>query len=266
MEIQEVAVIARDSSRNLADMTQRAADQQLRQEATARQMNEMLLRLQNLGEIQRQAFLRPQNLNFESTPANMSLVSIDEIVAAPASHLTKQGKHPFHGYGVRVRATPYRRVECTNGCHCACHKISKARSPNFLHSVIGSLFIGYSVPILNSCDVPSCQRRAKPMVKVNYHFPLWLLARSISVGGLFPNVGPERLLGIYRTIPLGSLSLRLAIKGDLPGLARMMHEGAAHANDANTNNYSLLEVSENFAARLQQPLLKSQRRQSTTDI
>jgi hypothetical protein len=106
------------------------------------------------------------------------------------------------------------------------------------------------------------------MVKVDYHFPLWLLTRSISVRGLFPrNDGPELLLKIYRTVPLGNLPLRLAIKGDLPGLTKLLDEGVANVNDSNTNYYSLLEVSENFFPT--PPLvyfgkmLSWQRRQST---
>jgi hypothetical protein len=229
-----------------------AAEQQLRHEAATHQINEMLVQLQASGESQKQAFQHLHNSVSELIDAKTSSWDNAETAAAISSQTTRQMEHQPN-WGVRLMATQYDGLNCSNDCRCSCHNISRFKSPSFLQTVIGSLCVGYlDMPILSRCDMRSCRRRARPMIKVEYRFPLWLLFRSISIMAcLVWNVGPQLLLRTYRTVPLGNLPLRLAIKGDLPGLAKLINERVAYVNDANANNYSLLEVGENSASCLE---------------
>lgn len=67
-------------------------------------------------------------------------------------------------------------------CHCQCHQYSQAKTPGWMRSVFGSVFVRYnSVPFLNTraCDSSSGQQRSETSVQLQYIFPQWLLARAV---------------------------------------------------------------------------------------
>ena len=74
------------------------------------------------------------------------------------------------------------RAACDAGCLCTCHFYNRIRSPAFLNSILGTLFIGYRAQALvrQVCSDVACRARANGTV-CTYTFPSWLLKCAISV-------------------------------------------------------------------------------------
>lgn len=74
------------------------------------------------------------------------------------------------------------RASCDAGCLCTCHFYNRIRSPAFLNSILGTLFIGYRAKALlrQVCSDAACRARANGTV-CTYTFPSWLLKCAISV-------------------------------------------------------------------------------------
>lgn len=89
---------------------------------------------------------------------------------------------------------------CGAACRCRCHKYNSLQIPSLLHSILGSLYIGYrSSPWLRqACDSSECQLKAREVAFV-YRFPTWLTTRVLA-GSLkcAQNQGPELLLRVMR--------------------------------------------------------------------
>ena len=45
---------------------------------------------------------------------------------------------------VGIKVASFSRAPCTPWCSCVCHTESRLRSPRFLDSVLGALFVGYA--------------------------------------------------------------------------------------------------------------------------
>lgn len=74
------------------------------------------------------------------------------------------------------------RQTCPPNCKCQCHRTSYARSPGWLSSVMGSLFVQYkSIPILGmkKCDTPLCQSASQSSLHLQWCFPRWLITRVL---------------------------------------------------------------------------------------
>ena len=89
-------------------------------------------------------------------------------------------------------------------CNCSCHSYSRFRSPNFLDSVLGSLFIGYqnSPWLMQACNNLYCRSHCRSKSKrtlCTYTFPAWLL-RGVVMAKLSHNSsrGPELCLRVMR--------------------------------------------------------------------
>ena len=80
-----------------------------------------------------------------------------------------------------------RRQKCDAWCSCKCHKHVRKQTPDILQSILGRLFVGYvGLPALTpSCFVNKCQRRSDGLLEINYLFPLWFLARIMSISLAF---------------------------------------------------------------------------------
>ena len=80
-----------------------------------------------------------------------------------------------------------RQHKCDASCDCSCHIHTRARSPQMLQSLVGSLFVGYiCLPALASkCSVPKCQRSSEGFLQIDYLFPPWFLARMVSMAMTF---------------------------------------------------------------------------------
>lgn len=74
------------------------------------------------------------------------------------------------------------RQTCPPNCRCQCHRTSYARTPEWLSSVMGSLFVQYKgLPILgiNKCDAPLCKSASESSIQLQWCFPRWLVARAV---------------------------------------------------------------------------------------
>ena len=89
---------------------------------------------------------------------------------------------------------------CDTDCACACHRRNSIRSPNFLNTVLGNLFINYQVCPWSSqvCNKPSCGNKSS-RVTYTYAFPRWLMHRILVMNLSFSHrQGPEMNLRIWR--------------------------------------------------------------------
>ena len=80
-----------------------------------------------------------------------------------------------------------RQHRCDASCDCNCHIHTRARSPQMLQSLVGSLFVGYTgLPALAStCSNAKCRRTSEGFLQIDYLFPPWFLARMISMAMRF---------------------------------------------------------------------------------
>lgn len=98
------------------------------------------------------------------------------------------------------------RETCPPNCRCQCHRTSYARTPEWLTSVMGSLFVQYkSLPMLGikKCNMPLCKSASRSSIQLQWCFPRWLVARalvaSISWGSINDD-GAALFLKIPRSI------------------------------------------------------------------
>ncbi|KAI0118337.1 ankyrin [Nemania sp. FL0031] len=101
---------------------------------------------------------------------------------------------------IQFQATLVR--ECPSTCNCNCHHFKHSRSPTWLATLIGNLFLQYNtIPVFKrpTCDKLVCTAKSLPSVRLYYAFPQWLVARSIEL-----NVSWSSLFG-----PGSSLHIRV---------------------------------------------------------
>ncbi|KAL2674215.1 hypothetical protein Neosp_012665 [[Neocosmospora] mangrovei] len=63
-----------------------------------------------------------------------------------------------------------------------CHRTSYVRTPGWLNSAMGSLFVQYnSLPMLGikKCDTPLCKSASQSSLHLQWCFPRWLIARAL---------------------------------------------------------------------------------------
>lgn len=72
-----------------------------------------------------------------------------------------------------VRVHRELHLSCDPRCPCICHRERKGRTPDFLSSLVGRLFVGYSGTPTGSvrCSVRSCKNSVTFDAKVTYIFP-----------------------------------------------------------------------------------------------
>ena len=82
---------------------------------------------------------------------------------------------------LRLRFLQQRK--CELWCDCDCHTIVRARTPDMLQPIFGALFLGYAgLPALTpSCSKTKCRRGSEGFLQLNYYFPQWFVARTISM-------------------------------------------------------------------------------------
>ena len=100
--------------------------------------------------------------------------------AAISSQSVNDGPTTTHLF---VRVHRERHVSCDPRCPCVCHRERKGRTPDFLSSLIGRLFVGYSGTPIGSvrCSVRSCKNSVAFGAKVTYIFPQWFVGKSMSL-------------------------------------------------------------------------------------
>ena len=207
-----------------------------------------------------QAQLSPSNFNSvpRETRSEASSVQDNEPASAFGSEHSKEplqeivldvGKtRAFHHNGqilfdskqltavsaVGIRTAHLPRTACKPWCSCVCHSETRIQTPQFLQQILGGLFIGYSgLPVLTKpCNQQSCHLRAQPMSYITYFFPLWFLARMISlVLTTTPMAGPVVSLKTQRTIPGNADIFTYAKLGYVDKLQALFENGLASPHD-----------------------------------
>ncbi|KAI0438160.1 ankyrin [Xylaria telfairii] len=105
---------------------------------------------------------------------------------------------------------------CSSTCNCNCHQMKQSRSPGWLGTFIGNLFLQYNTsPVFqrHKCDKLTCIAKSPSSVRLYYVFPYWLLARSIELHASWSSlVGPGSSLHIRVPRVLGSHWIWRAIR------------------------------------------------------
>ena len=88
---------------------------------------------------------------------------------------------------------------CNSACHCACHRRHSFKSPNFLNSILGSLFLAYEPSPWSAqvCDSLICRKRSQKLT-YTYAFPRWFLRRILVMNMACSYQGPEFVLRMMR--------------------------------------------------------------------
>jgi hypothetical protein len=135
---------------------------------------------------------------------------------------------------VGIRTAQFPRVACKPWCSCICHTERSFRSPSFMEQLVGSLFVGYSgIPILRQkCNQHSCHLESQPLVYITYFFPIWFLARMISLMiSTTPLAGPVVSLKTQRTVS-GDAEIFLCAKtGNINKIKYLFQNGLASPHD-----------------------------------
>ncbi|KAI8652285.1 hypothetical protein NCS57_01291800 [Fusarium keratoplasticum] len=111
-----------------------------------------------------------------------------------SNHITQssQIKAQFDRTAISVSTTL--RQTCPPNCRCQCHRTSYARTPEWLTSVMGSLFVQYkSLPILGikKCDTPLCKSASQSSIQLQWCFPRWLVARALMASISWASINDE---------------------------------------------------------------------------
>ena len=140
-----------------------------------------------------------------------------------------------------------RRLTCTVGCRCACHKLRLFTSSHFLSSTLGRLFIGYAgipLAIFQKCTNANCQARKNLQTSVNYVFPSWLLFGILSLNLIAAPNNISVSLTFTPIVSAGAEIFRLTALQDIDGLKTLFSKGLASPNDVDPFGQTPLRVSE----------------------
>ncbi|KAI1408719.1 ankyrin [Hypoxylon sp. FL1857] len=135
--------------------------------------------------------------------------------------------------------------ECPSFCACNCHRPSQSRSPDWLRSRIGSLFLQYNaVPLLRRprCDVTTCRLKSNSSFRLNYAFPRWLLARQVEFAISWSSItgaGSSLHLAIPRVTNLGEAFFAIR-RSDIRWLRVNVAKKLIFPTDVNEDGESLL--------------------------
>ena len=157
--------------------------------------------------------------------------------------------------GVRAYVPRLQQYRCISHCTCVCHKAGYFKSPRVLHMAIGRLFVGYSGYPLNArirCTEASCKPRSGFWTYVDYVFPSWLLAKSLSITLVTRSYGEINVsLSVRRFVSAGAEIFRLCQLDDVSGLQNLFNRGLASPNDIMfAGGRSALTVSHSFRSLL----------------
>lgn len=145
---------------------------------------------------------------------------------------------------IKAQARTYKR-NCKPWCSCVCHKQRALRNPEWLRKVVGGLFIGYTgLPVLAAaCNESTCQQRSAPSIEITYHFPVWFLARVLSLNMTLSTFGgPELNLRMPRMVSWATPLWRISFAGDRKGLREIFAKRKGSPFDVNAYGQSALHV------------------------
>ena len=181
-------------------------------------------------------------LKLNADTAQGIMHTIESQMLAPTHNRDRESVSPP---AICVTAfTSYNR--CIGGCVCKCHHLQARRSPQALNRLLGRLFFGYAgLPYLGPlCDSKSCDRNSYPMISIIYFFPVWLLARALTmVARLSSITGPEINIRFPRITATSSRIFNLARQGKVDEIRLLLQQGHASPFDIDSSNgYTALMV------------------------
>lgn len=132
---------------------------------------------------------------------------------------------------------------CNGDCNCACHESFRFRSPGFLDSIFGSLFLGYEASPWSSkgCQNAHCR---KSHTTIHYMFPRWFFSRTVAItlSCNQPGSGPEFLLRVLQMRPNDARIFKCARYGYVEETKRLLEGGKASIVDVNSYSCTALHV------------------------
>ena len=143
-------------------------------------------------------------------------------------------------------AKDYNALQVIKACSCACHAMTRIKTPDTLQKAFGSLLIKsnglYGSP---ACNEFSCRCHTNAKIQVSYRFPEWLFGRLISSVILSNRLdGPQLSLAMPRVVSYDSEIFFYARSGNIEGIMNLFEKGLAAPSDVNhTWGYSALHVS-----------------------
>lgn len=180
-----------------------------------------------------------------------SLQGQDTNNASRASSLLQISDGFLHQHrNLRLNTSVHR--SCRSLCACICHRETKLRLPNWMESIVGTLFLGYSgMPtasfLSSKCTEVACQRNRSALISVQYCFPRWFLAwRMIilrnnysSLNGIQISVRTPRVVGSWTEI------FAAAQTGNVGMIRLLISEGRASPFDVAPDGSTPIWVSRN---------------------
>jgi hypothetical protein len=169
-------------------------------------------------------------------PATVIVTEATELIIQRATNNTELSSYANESICFR---TLYRaRYSCPSPCNCACHQQQHFGSSNFLHQLLGSLFIGYTgLPLITPQCTSSCQRRSAPMLLIRYYFPMWLLLRLVWLISI--KMGQHSLkfsLEFRRTVPNNADVFHVTACGDIESLRVLFGRKKASPMDVDSRD------------------------------
>ena len=136
---------------------------------------------------------------------------------------------------------------CNLNCTYACHKRTRFRSPRFLNTIIGSLFLRYNAsPLFEQRCNKEHYRRPSRDITYTYAFPRWFLDRVIifKMSTTMPK-GPELCIRVTRIRPRGAeIFIAAADKSEVAvrNVERLLLTGGASVLDVTPDGRTALQV------------------------
>lgn len=142
-----------------------------------------------------------------------------------------------------VKFTTSYHETCSFACKCSCHRPMHLKSPSYLQTMLGSIFIGYvGLPVISSkCDVLQCNHNNNAALWVDYYFPAWFLDRKIHFSLINrPSSGPQQLLRVSRIVSSSSEIIKSAMQGDVQCMKDLLQNGQGSPYDTDGTNTPLI--------------------------
>ncbi|KAG8531764.1 uncharacterized protein KY384_003400 [Bacidia gigantensis] len=127
-----------------------------------------------------------------------------------------------------------RQSKCEQWCNCKCHMYKRTRAPQYIESILGALFFGYTgLPTtIPECSNIRCRRSSEVFLQVNYYFPYWFLARALSMAmKIQRSTIPQFKLRILNLRDSYDEIFQNAISGDSHSIQYLLASGQASVRD-----------------------------------
>ena len=190
-----------------------------------------------------------RSFNDRSNGHTRSSRSLNEAYSIQAEHESGPVLSPLFASDSRTARITLMRSSCV-ACGYPDSRQLNLKSPNFLNSILGSLFVGYRVLPWSkqACDHIDC-RQDSTTLTYTYIFPQWLLNRVFFSKMVYNSSrGPELCLRVMRVRPNDAdiflvLGTYVPHSSRLDHMKRLLNDGKGSVLDVLANNQSMLRVS-----------------------